>query len=568
MSEISDSHVCGVKGKVIFKAPCLLSFTLILLYTIVGILGCKNVNKVSDTLIFRYNEDASVSTLDPAFVKSQSELWITSQIFNGLVELDSNLMPIPMIAKKWSIENNGLTYRFTLRNDVQFHGQERVGFKQARWVTAHDVVYSFQRLLNPETASPGAWIFSDKVNLPKSHNLLDSNAAFYAPNDSVFVLKLKKPFAAMLSLLATAYCYIVPKEFVEDAKFQFARNPIGTGPFYLKLWEEDVKLVLRKNAHYFEKEQGKPLPYLEAVNVDFIKNKQTAFMRFVAGEYDFFNGLEGSFKDELLSNKGELKPAFIGKIQLINKPFLNTEYLGFWVDSDLEKVDALQNPHFRKALNLAVDRAAIVRYLRNGMGYPAHAGFVPPVLNSKVVEGYCYSPTKAKEALKLAGYPLGKGAPVLSLTTTADYLDMAVYVKKYWENIGIKVNIEVLTGGMLRQTRNKGKLPIFRGSWIADYADAENYLACFYSKNHSPSGPNYTHYQSDKFDALYEAIVAELDFAKRQQLIYEADSLLMNDAPLLVLYYDKSIRLFQNHVHGLKNDVTNRLVLKRVWKSQ
>lgn len=568
MSVIGDLHFNRGEGKVIFKALSMLLVPLVLLYTIVGINGCKNVDKVSDSLIFRYNEDASVSTLDPAYIKSQSELWIAGQLYNGLVDLDSTLMPQPMLAKSWEILENGFVYKFHLRTDVQFHRQGKLGFKQARWVTAADVVYSFTRLLDPVTASPGAWIFSGNVDVNTlfSTQIPASEKPFYAPDDSTFVLRLRAPNSSMLSQLGTAYCYIVPKEVVEADKNAFARNPVGTGPFYLKLWEEDVKMVLRKNPDYFEYENKHRLPYLEAINVDFIKNKQTAFMRFVAGEYDFFNGLEGSFKDELLDRNGALKSKYSSRFQMLKMPFLNTEYLGFWLGEPKNQSQVLLNVHFRRALSMAVDRKALVQYLRNGIGDAGEQGFVPPVMTNQVVAGYRYDPAAAAEELAKAGFPGGKGCPELSITTTADYLDMAVYIQKFWQSLGLKIRIDVQTGGMLRQMRNKGDLPVFRGSWIADYADPENYLACFYSPNFSPGGPNYTHYKSAQFDRLYEQIVAETDADKRAGLVTSADSLLMADAAVLVLYYDKSLRLYQNHVKQLGNDASNRLILKRVYK--
>jgi oligopeptide transport system substrate-binding protein len=181
--------------------------------------------------------------------------------------------------------------------------------------------------------------------------------------------------------------------------------------------------------------------------------------------------------------------------------------------------------------------------------------------------GYQFNLALAAEELKKAGFADGKGLNPLKLSTTADYLDMAVFIKKCWAAIGVKVNIEVQTGGMLRQLRNKGKLGIFRGSWIADVPDAENYLACFYSDNFSPGGPNYTHYSNTAFDKLYQQSFSTTGEV-RQQLMVRADSLLIPDCPVIVLYYDQSIRLYQNGITGLGNDPSNRLHLKRVHKQK
>jgi len=528
-----------------------------LIYMLLGNFGCKNVDNYSDSLIFRYNEDATLATLDPAFIKSQSEIWVAQQIYNGLVELDSALKPMPALAYRWVVSADGLVYKFFLRRDAGFLNPQDSTFDR---VTAKDVAFSFKRISNLATASPSAWIFAGKVDTNYSK-------AFQTEGDSVFVLNLLNPDPTILSLLGTVYCSIVPEKYVKNAT-NFGQHPVGTGPFYLKYWEEEVKMVLRRNPRYFEKENGRSLPYLEAVNVDFIKNKQTAFMHFVAGRFDFFNGVEGSFKDELLTREGELNSKYKDQFNMLKKPFLNTEYLGFWLgDSMAGKPNPLVNLHLRRAMVLAVDRKSMIRYLRNGLGSPGNNGFVPPVLLNNNTKGLPFNPEKARQELQMAGFPGGKGLQELSLTTTADYLDMAVFLKKAWADIGINVIIDVQTGGMLRQKRNKGELATFRGSWIADVPDAENYLACFYSGNFSPNGPNYTHFKHPQFDALYKTSFVAETGKQRNQCMQAADSILIQEAPILVLYYDQSLRLYQNHVKGLSNDASNRLILKHVKKT-
>ena len=557
MSVVRNFHKCLLLSRKIILAPLMFAGLVIsVIYMVLGNCGCKNVDNYSDSLIFRYNEDATLTTLDPAFIKSQSEIWIAQQIYNGLIELDSAMKPTPSLAYRWEVSADGLVYKFFLRRDAGFLNPQDTSFQR---ITAQDVAFSFQRIANPATASPSAWIFAGKADTALGK-------AFQTEGDSVFVLHLLSPDPTLLSLLGTVYCSIVPEKYVRSSK-DFGHHPVGTGPFYLKYWEEEVKMVLRRNPRYFEKVNGRSLPYLEAVNVDFIKNKQTAFMHFVAGRFDFFNGVEGSFKDELLTREGALNPKYSGKFGMLKKPFLNTEYLGFWLgDSIGDKPNPLINNHLRRALALAVDRKSLIRYLRNGLGTSGDNGFVPPVLLNANTAGLPFNPEKARQELQMAGFPGGKGLQELSLTTTADYLDMAVFLKKAWADIGVNVKIDVQTGGMLRQMRNKGNLAIFRGSWIADVPDAENYLACFFSGNFSPNGPNYTHFSNAEFDALYKRSFAETGTARLQSM-QAADSIVIQNAPLLVLYYDQSLRLYQNTVKGLSNDASNRLILKHVKKT-
>jgi peptide/nickel transport system substrate-binding protein len=561
MFRINDPLTILTDNKFISKRGEFRSMGLCLLFTVLGILGCENVDKKSPFMVFHYNEDESVTTLDPAYVKSQSEIWIVSQIFNGLVDLNPQLQVVPALSDHWEISEDKKIYTFHLRRDAQFCFPDYGGKVTHRRVNSHDVAFSLSRIADPKSASPGAWIFADKI---------DSNLSqvFVPLNDTVFQIHLLRPVASLLSLLATNYGFIVPFEYKNTEKSVLARNPIGTGPFYLKRWEEQIKLVLRKNDIYHEKDSaGISLPYLDAINVSFVKNKQTAFMQFLAGSYDFFNGLESSFKDELLTTDAQLKPKYNERLKTLITPFLNTEYIGCYLGNQPGQVNYLQDVHLRKALELSVDKKAIVQFFRNGLGTPGEYGFVPPQLNpnqnSELTDSKTSSKQDAKAEFALSEYSKMKVKPVITLSTTADYLDMMVYLQEAWSRIGINIKVDIQTGGMLRQLRNEGKLMLFRGSWIADYPDAENYLACFYQKFLSPNGPNYTHFVDDDFDALYEAI--ESGGSKdRLDDIFRANLRLMSQVPVIPLYYDKSIRLMHPWVKGLGNDVTNRLPLKRV----
>ena len=550
--------------KFISKGGILLSSVGVLLFTVLGLGGCKNVDKKSPQQIFHYNEDVSVTTLDPAFVRSQSENWIVSQIFNGLIDLDAQLQPVPALAKSWEISTDLLTYTFHLRSDVNFCFVDKQGKVTTRKMVASDVAYSLSRIADPATSSPGAWIFVGKIDS-------QLNRVFIAPNDTTFVLKLVSPAASLLGLLSTNFGYVVPKEYARLDKSYLARNPVGTGPFYVRRWEDEIKLVMRKNPHYHEKDtQGVPLPYLDAINVTFVKNKQTAFMQFAAGSYDFFNGLEGSFKDELLTDQAMLKPKYAQKMKAIITPFLNTEYVGCYLGDYPGKTNWLKDVHLRRALFYAVDKQKLVRFFRNGLGDAGDWGVVPPILNVHEKETITEANAAWQKALaeyQQSGYAKQNNKPEIVLSTTADYLDMMVYLQETWGRLGVKIKVDIQTGGMLRQLRNEGKLMLFRGSWIADYPDAENFLACYYAPYLSPMGPNYTHFEDAQFDTLYRLIEAGESGQKaslRKQYIQQANQILIDQAPVIPLYYDKSIRLIQPWVQGLENDAANRLVLKRV----
>ena len=521
--------------------------------------SCKSSDPNADKKIFKYNESAGISSLDPAFAKDQAMIWATSQLFNGLIQLDSNLNVQPCIAHSWKISPDGKTYTFYLRNDVFFHPSTCFA-DSTRKVVASDFVYSFNRILDEKVASPGRWIFNEV-----DYN--NSTPAFSAPNDSTFVIRLRQPFSPFLSILGMPYCFVVPHEVVKYYGSDFRRHPIGTGPFKLQIWKENVKLVMRKNPNYFEKdEKNNNLPYLDGVAITFIIDKQTVFLEFVKGNLDFMNSLDASYKDELLTQTGQLRDKYKNKINMHSQPYLNTEYLGFLMDNNSSPTN---DKRIRQAINYGFDRRKMMKYLRNNVGIPGCYGFIPKGLpgfdTSKVY--YEYDPQRALELLNEAGYPNGKGLPTIKLSTTATYLDLCKYIQQQLGILGINIDVDVNPPGALREQIAQSKSNWFRGSWIADYPDAENYLSLFCSNNFCPKGPNYTHYHNSEFDELYKQAKSTTNDSIRYSLYQTMDKLIMEDVPVVVLYYDQILHFTHPNISGIQSNAMNSLNLKHVVKS-
>ena len=217
------------------------------LIVIIFIMACSP-NKIDEIhAIFKYNESSGISSLDPAFAKDQASIWVATQLFNGLVQLDKDLQVQPAIAKEWDISDDAKTYTFHLRTDVLFHQHELLS-EQERLVKAQDFVYSFNRLTDAKIASPGAWV-------------MNNVQSYEALNDSTLCIFIKTAFPPFLGLLSMPYCSVVPEEVVSHTNFR--DEPVGTGPFSFSVLKDNVKLVLRKNPDYFE--QG--LPKLDAVSI-------------------------------------------------------------------------------------------------------------------------------------------------------------------------------------------------------------------------------------------------------------------------------------------------------------
>lgn len=518
-------------------------------------------NENNDLLVFRYNEHKNISSLDPAFSKDLADIWATHQLFNGLVQMDDQLNVKPCIAKNWVVTDSARTYTFTLRKDVYFHKHHLFGTSTSlsnqdstRTVNALDFEYSFNRLKDEKLASPGSWVLK-KVE------------SYTAINDSTFQIKLKQPFPAFLGLLTMKYCSVVPKEIVEHYGSDFRSNPIGTGPFKFKRWEENVKLVFRRNNNYFETdEKGEQLPYLEAIAITFLPDKQSEFLQFAQGNIDFVSGLDASYKDEILTTEGKLRELYADDVNMIRGPYLNTEYLAFFMETEVEEIQALK---LRQAINLGFDRTKMITYLRNGIGIPATGGFIPkglPGFDDTI--GFTYQPEKAKQLVLEFKSETGIQNPEVTLTTTSNYLSFCEFIQREIQKIGINVNVDVIPASSLKDAKANGQLDFFRASWIADYPDAENYLSLYYSKNFAPNGPNYTHYSSSEFDKMYEASYLETNPEARAELYTKMDALIMNTAPIVPMFYDEVVRFTRKEVKGLGINATNLLELKKVKKTE
>jgi len=243
-------------------------------------------------------------------------------------------------------------------------------------------------------------------------------------------------------------------------------------------------------------------------------------------------------------------------------PYLNTEYLGFLMDTSL-------TIGIRQAINYGFDRVKMLRYLRNNIGTPALNGFVPLGLPSfsEEVKGYYYDPEKARELVAAAN---NKGefdvTKEIVLSTTSSYIDLCEYIQNQLTDIGLNVRVEVNPASTHRQMVANSKLHFFRGSWIADYPDAENYLSLFYGNNFSPNGPNYTHFYDPNYDKLYEQALSETNDSLRALLYQRMDKIIVENAVVVPLYYDRVLRFTRRNISGFSSNAMNLLNLKNTKK--
>ena len=334
--------------------------------------------------------------------------------------------------------------------------------------------------------------------------------------------------------------------------------------------------MLRRNTRYFGRDAaGQPLPYLEAVAVRCIPDRQAAFLEFVKGELDMVSGMDASYKDQLFTQEGTLQSRWEGRLSLQKAPFLNTEFLG--IRQKNPSPAYLGDVRVREALNWAIDRASMMRYLKNNVGIPAHGGVLPAGMpgyreadawEAAGTPGWSFDPGRAKALLHEAGLLDADGRPKPDLepivvSTTASYRDICEYIQSAWNQLGLPVEVQVMPSAAFREDKANGRLPVYRASWIADYPSAGNYFMLFDSKWAAPLGANASQIESPELDAG----IAQWALAERTgqgaEAAFALDQKIHRSALCIPLFYDESIRVFHHEWVGIPPHPMNMLDLRR-----
>lgn len=526
--------------------------------------------------IFRYNEPQGIENLDPVMCSNYAAGWPLQNMLEGLLEYTRAMNLEPNLASSYKISEDGLTYTFTLRRGVFFHDNECFPGGKGREVTSRDFKYCFQRLCDPRTKTRGAWLFRDKVkgateyinSIKEKLNNVDEITGIQTPNDTTLIITLEKPFAPFLSILTMQYTFVYPREAVEFYMDNFGYNPVGTGPFKFVKWEHERELEMTRNPNYWSlNKAGKPSVFLDGIKVSFIKSSETAFLDFQQGKFDYYEP-SPEVLSQVTDDAGNLKPEYSESMQLVKQPWLNTVYLGVQLDKNSPggKNNVLtDNRKLRQAINYAIDREKIISYVLKFRGSAGVNGPIPPGMPgfNKELKGYSFDPPKAKQLLTEAGYPNGAGLSIKLVVSNDDTQKLiGESVQAQLKDIGIDAQLDFMQASTMRSSQVGGELPFWRGNWGADYFDPENFMALFYSKNHSPAGPNYTHYQNAAADSLYELAMRLTDFNTRVKLYNQMEQIVLEDAPWIILYYNQIVYLKNKKLADMYIDGLNTMILK------
>ncbi len=516
---------------------------------------------------------ANPPTFDPALATDTTSVFCLLQMFDGLVRFDlsshgssdslesqSQGAITSSIAESWDLSSDGLVYTFHLSPKVAFHAATENGKPTAnagRRVTAADVKFSFERVLDPLTDSARSQIFeviegSDEYRAGKAREVTGIEAIDpRKPGDKLHTtcaqpctvrIKLKAPYAPFLATLTMSNAYIVPKEDVFKWGKEFRNHPVGTGAFRFDSFEPNVRVVLSRNPSYF----GGP-PYLEKVEYHILPEEESMFREFLAGRI-YHTSVPDPLYNQVKRRDSIWAPYFTEVSQL------GTYYFGMNV-----KIPPFDDPKVRRAFAHAVDKSSIVKFIKTGRVQEAR-GPLPPGIRgyNASLRSQDFDLRLADDLLTQAGYPRSGLAGArekfpqipIHLPEGEDHLRITRAIQANLADLGI-VSYPVVNNWKTHLDLTKqGKAGFFRLGWVADYMDADNFLYYqFYSGNIGSS--NSTSYVNKEVDDLLTRARRETNPLLRIKLYQKAEQVIVDDAVWICLYYFNTAIVRQPFVMGI-----------------
>lgn len=504
----------------------------------------------------------------PIVIKKIESAQIYGQMFESLVKYNSQTLEIePSLAESWDISEDGLTYTFTIRKNVYFHDNVCFTDGKGREMTPQDVVDMFYRVYKNDNDNSGYYIFQNTiVGGDDYYNGLTETISGISVEGQNVSVTLKEESNTFLSKLVTIYGSVVPKESYKVDKWL----PVGTGPFKYNAKESSSELVvLDKNPQYWLLDSNQvQLPYLDRITYKYYEDNSAKMEDFWDGNLAYVDNVSVTKISEVLEERIADFEGENAKYVLESVPQTATTYLEFNMESKV-----LKDVRVRQALNYAIDRKKIVEKTLKNQAYEiGKYGITPPL--PKVFKnydfdaleefGYTKNTEKAKQLLADAGYPNGKGFPTLKAQFKQDndmYLIMSEIQTQLYSTLNINLEIEQVEFNQLLENNAMGTADIFENIWIGDFPSPEAFLVNFYGglvpkDPKAPSNINGARYVNVEFDAAYDKGILADEKDEAMKHFYEAEKILMQNPPLIVLFYGESMWVEQSK---LKNFRTNGL---------
>lgn len=534
---------------------------LLVLTMIFTLTACGNETKTGEPKTVNAQQEETVAAktdlkfilhnepeiLDPVIAADSSCVPIFTNVFEGLTTLDGNDQVVPGVAESWDINEDGTVYTFHIRDNAKW--------SDGKPVVADNFIYTWEKVMNSATAADYAWIMLPYIK--NAQNYFDGKASFEevgvkAIDDKTLEVTLENPTAYFLEL-CSFYTYAPLRKDIVDSNPEWSKNVdtyVTNGPFKISDIQFGQYIKLEKDENYWNRDAVK----LTSIQFDFVPDVNTALSAFEAGSAD---GMASVPSSEIPRLKLE-SDAFnaMPKIQTI---FIN-------LNTELKPLDDVR---VRKALNLAIDKQALIDQVLKGSQIPAN-GLVPPGIKFAGVDfreeagddnGNMEDNIKeAKRLMAEAGYPDGAGFPVFVMQD--DDSSIPEVVAKMWEdNLGIKTEIKVVEFKVLISEMKKMNIDIAVGGWTGDYQHPTTFLD-MYTPN---SGTNYTNWNNDEYNQILKDASKELDDNKSIEMYVKAEKLMLSEQPIIPLYYGTYNNMVSPNLKGWHQSPLGYLSFKEAY---
>jgi peptide/nickel transport system substrate-binding protein len=512
--------------------------------------------------VFSFNETQPLTSIFPLEITRVAEQRVAAQIYEGLVRFNAQTLALePALAESWNVDPSGTVYTFHLRKGVRFQDDPAFPGGDGRLLTAADVVHCFTSLCEKGTGDQAYWLFQDKVaGADAYHNsgaVRGRVSGIQDPDEQTVQITLTRPCPNFLQSIAGPGCWIWPKELVDTYGKDLFRHAIGTGPFQVKVSRPEEVVVLERNPNYWGRDDhGAALPFLDAVRITFVPDKEEEIAQFQQGHLSMITELSlqsiGLLADSVDTRTGKRR------FNVFSSPAMAVQYYGFNASKP-----PFNDIRVRKAFALALNRHMLVDSVLHGMVVAADHGLVPPGLSGypyNLVKGIPFDPDSARALLAQAGFPGGKGFPRIQLQVNNSGFGYRSVASKVQEELGRELGVAITVSAVPPQEYyeriENGEALFWREGWVADLPDPENFLALVYGKNAVQdtalaSSLNTTRYADPRFDALFARSMTHKNEQDRMHDLAEADNIAMQDVPLLPLYHERYIVLLDPKVEQL-----------------
>lgn len=541
--------------------------------------GCTRRSQDDPNLqILHWAQREDIKTLDPANAYDVLSAEVMNSVYETLYEYryfsqTYELAPL-LAAEKPIYSKDHLTLTIPIKKGIYFQDDPCFEGGKGRELTAEDVVYGMKRLAYPPLASRGAWIFEGKVRgfsefeermKPLKGEALTQEfergfEGIRALDSHRLQIQLLKPYPQLIYLMAMTFTAPVPREAVKkygDEQGNLTERMVGTGPFKLKSWQRGARLVLERNPKFRKElypaaadpefkrlgvlaDAGKPIPFLDRIEVEVMKEAQPRWLTFISGNVDAVEVPKDNFSSAVI-NRSTLAPELTAKgIRLQVAVGGSFWWVGFNMKDEL--FQGQRGRLLRQALSAALDRDAWIQTFNNGAGVKMTTLLPPGLGDRPKVDRFKFDHDvkKAQDLLTKAGYPGGQGLPVLHFDLrgmSSTNRQLGEFMTQQWARLGLKIEVIPNTFPAFLEKAKQGRLQIYYGGWSLDYPDAENVYQLLYGKNGSP-GPNDSQFDHPEFNRLYEQMAVLEPGPKRAVLVRRMDEIAQEESPWAWGYFE------------------------------